>query len=74
MVVDARIFVFRTNVRTRREATLLCNQLHLSGLASRATVDLEDCDRVLRVETDVAEIAEIERLVRGLNIQIEELN
>jgi len=74
MVVADHILVFRTNVSTERQAVDLCNQLYLSGLVSRATLDMEDCDRILRVETSVAVASEIENAVRKMNISIEELN
>lgn len=74
MFVEGHILIFRTNVSTDQQAIDLCNQLHLSGLVSRATLDLEDCDRVLRVETRGAVASEIERVVRKMNIHIEELN
>ncbi|NUN99373.1 MAG: hypothetical protein HUU01_02020 [Saprospiraceae bacterium] len=74
MFVADHIFVFRTNVHTLRQAEDLCNQLQGLGLVSRATLDLEDCDRVLRVESHVAVASEIEKVAREMNIYIEELN
>ncbi|MCB2380053.1 hypothetical protein LGH70_20835 [Hymenobacter sp. BT635] len=43
--------VFKTNVTARRQARLLLNQIHNTFTQYRANFDLEDCDKVLRVES-----------------------
>lgn len=43
--------VFKTNVQTRHHAQLLLNRIHACFGQYRASFDLEDCDRVLRVES-----------------------
>ena len=43
--------VFKTNVTARRQARLLLAQIHATFAQYRANFDLEDCDRVLRVES-----------------------
>ncbi len=42
--------VFSTNVNTPEIARALIDQIHRAVPGSSATIDLEDCDRVLRVE------------------------
>jgi len=44
------IEVFKTNVRTRRHARQLLHQIHVTFAHYRANFDLDDCDRILRVE------------------------
>lgn len=42
--------VFRTNVENLSEAILLIGQIHSTFCDYTANFDLEDCDRILRVE------------------------
>ena len=46
------VLVFRTNVMTHHDVHLALLALHAMLISGeRATIDLEDCDKVLRVET-----------------------
>lgn len=46
------MLVFRTNVQTPRDATTVLRTLRAAfHPIERATFDLEDCDKVLRVES-----------------------
>ncbi|WP_139924911.1 hypothetical protein [Hymenobacter sp. DG01] len=42
--------VFKTNVRGRRHARRLLTRIHATFQTYRASFDLENCDRILRVE------------------------
>ncbi|RPD46196.1 hypothetical protein DNI29_14415 [Hymenobacter sediminis] len=42
--------VFKTNVTARRHAQRLLTRIHKTFRHYRANFDLEDCDRILRVE------------------------
>jgi hypothetical protein len=42
--------VFKTNVRDQQQAELLLEQIHFAFANYTANFDLDDCDRVLRVE------------------------
>ena len=42
--------VFKTNVRRRRHARMLLTRIHAAFAGYRANFDLDDCDRILRVE------------------------
>ncbi|UPL49249.1 hypothetical protein [Hymenobacter sublimis] len=42
--------VFKTNVRARRHARLILDQIHQNFQDYHANFDLEDCDNILRVE------------------------
>ena len=74
MFIEHEIYVFRTDVRTRRLADRLCKNLEKQGLAQRATVDLDDCDKVLRVETRQPAMTKIQALAAVLGVKIEELD
>ncbi|TDH21256.1 hypothetical protein EXU57_20155 [Segetibacter sp. 3557_3] len=42
--------VFKTNVQKRAIANILIDEIHRSFPAYRASFDLDDCDKILRVE------------------------
>ena len=42
--------VFKTNVQEEQHAKLLIEEIHRSFVNYRATFDLQDCDKILRVE------------------------
>ena len=44
------IEVFKTNVQTAGEANTIVELLHIHFPGSRINFDLQDCDRILRVE------------------------
>lgn len=44
--------VFRTNVRHKRQAKLLLNVITRQFPLLKVNFDLEDCDKILRVEGD----------------------
>lgn len=68
-----RIGVFKTNINKRPEANRVCNQLKKEGLVSRATVDLGDCDRILRTVSNKNNLSEIIFAVQSMGFHIEEL-
>lgn len=43
--------VFRTNVKDRDHANSLIDQIHKVFIGCKASFDLEDCDKILRVES-----------------------
>ncbi|MGF7073317.1 hypothetical protein [Mucilaginibacter sp. R-33] len=44
--------VFKTNVNKRRQANMLLNAIHTTFGNHKANFDLDDCDRILRVQCD----------------------
>jgi hypothetical protein len=68
--------VFQTNVRSPQLATTIIQALQNRFIGLKATFDLEDCDRVLRVQSPYGEPAlwaRVVALVRGFGVQIEVL-
>ncbi len=45
------VHVFKTNVREREQADLLCNLVQSEITVQRVNFDLEDCDKIFRVES-----------------------
>jgi hypothetical protein len=64
--------VFKTNVRRQRQATLLFNILSRQFPLLRINFDLDDCDKILRVEGDDISQEKIAELVieNGYNCEI----
>jgi hypothetical protein len=58
--------VFKTNVASRDGAAIVLHQIHKTFPACRANFDLQDCDRILRVENPTGSIdaAAVVALVR----------
>ncbi|HVS93846.1 MAG TPA: hypothetical protein VHE59_17535 [Mucilaginibacter sp.] len=50
--MEAMVEVFKTNVRGKRQAKVLLNILSEHFPLFRINFDLEDCDKILRVEGD----------------------
>lgn len=48
--------VFKTNVERKEDANRLVNRIHANFKGYKANFDLEDCDRILRVECTREEI------------------
>lgn len=75
--VMPNVEVFRTNVASARQAFVVVSlvQAHFAGC--RVTLDLDDCDRVLRVQAyyhnQTLPEETIRRLVSGLGFEIEAL-
>ncbi len=69
--------VFRTNIRTPREAGVVVTMVEAYFAGLRITLDLDDCDRILRVQdrhsTAPLPVSGIRRLVAALGYQIEVL-
>ncbi|CAG5017471.1 hypothetical protein DYBT9275_05779 [Dyadobacter sp. CECT 9275] len=43
--------VFKTNVMNQRQAELILHQIHLFFSYHSVNFDLEDCDKILRIQT-----------------------
>lgn len=67
------IYVFKTSVKTKRLVQQLKPFLNNSLQTSKWNFDLEDCDKILRVDSP-AEISEtVSRLLHGKGFDCEEL-
>ena len=57
--------VFKTNVAEAEQATELVSLLQQHFPSGRVTFDLEDCDRVLRIESEKIEPAHVVQLLNA---------
>lgn len=67
------IAVFKTNVGYKIDYELVLQELNKKYLGRKITVDLEDCDKILRVEGDVFIPNDIQMIVINMGYQCEEL-
>ena len=69
-----RIEVFKTNVTLSKDAKTIVEALARAGQGQKANFDLEDCDKILRVQfSDVRDIniEKILDIVKEANFEIE---
>jgi hypothetical protein len=69
----AKVEVFRTNIYSGKEAGRLTHALLLHFPGFRINYDLEDCDKILRIEGFGIDTALVKSIARELGYLIEEL-
>ncbi|GAB3223527.1 hypothetical protein [Spirosoma arcticum] len=67
------ILVFRTSLRTKRDCQLLAPLLDSQAGIDQWTVDLADCDNVLRVVSAGTPATTVETMVRSIGFDCCEL-
>lgn len=67
------VYVFRTNIEYSRQQAAVCMAVGKLPGVLRCTVDLEDCDRVLRVECKDVALETIAASVRSMGYFVEEM-
>ena len=55
--------VFKTNVQDEEHARMLVHHIHESCGHYKVNFDLEDCDRILRIEANEIELQPIQNLL-----------
>ena len=68
------VLVFRTDLDSRKMVTVAQTALTKLAGIRRATVDMEDCDNVLRIESIGVDPDFISQYLSQLNIYCEELD
>jgi len=67
------VHVFKTNVQAREHAEMLCDLIQNDITVQRANFDLEDCDKIFRVESAAHINHKIIALLRLYGFVCEEL-
>lgn len=67
------ILIFKTNIATPEDRLKVAAVLDQQPFISKWTVDTEDIDRVLRIESAIAATAPIIHLIRSRNYECAEL-
>jgi hypothetical protein len=65
------IEVFKTNVRTKRIASKILRRLSNQYPFAKINFDLEDCDKILRVESEEIIVDEIKQTLSCYDYQCE---
>lgn len=68
------VAVFRTSLQTQQDVSKLANWLTAFHELTRWNVDLEDCDKILRLEGNGIDINQVQTLVRQAGFDCEELD
>lgn len=71
--MGSMIAVFRTSLQTKQDVNKLANWLTAMHELTRWNVDLDDCDRVLRLEGACIDIKCVQVLVQRAGFFCEEL-
>jgi hypothetical protein len=61
-----QIEVFRTNVKTKKNAAMVVNHIKRILPVGKINFDLEDCDKILRIEAKEIQVQPILNLVLDL--------
>lgn len=67
------IYVFKTSVRTKRQVKQLKPHINNILQSQRWNFDLEDCDKVLRVDGEEGIVFRVKRLLNDHRFDCEEL-
>lgn len=67
------VFVFKTNISTRLQTRCLCKQFEELLPVSNWSFDLEDCDKVLRIESSFEVTKQVIQLMQENGYDCEEL-
>lgn len=74
LVAQHQILVFRSNIDNHRKAALACRVLGKIEGVYHVNVDLEDWEKVLRVECDpIIQVRKIEEQISQLGFECSEL-
>lgn len=68
------IFVFKTSVKTKKQIKALKPQIDNILPNAKWNFDLQDCDKILRIESEVNVVNEIQKLLNIHNFYCEELD
>jgi hypothetical protein len=68
------VLVFKTNVNSSRKATRIGNLLAAIPTIKQWNFDLDDCDKVLRIEATESNIKIVSSILRAAGFVCEELN
>lgn len=72
-IQEMECFVFRTNIRNKREVEFISTLLNgISGIAEWS-VDLEDWEKILRVEGTCIQPGQIMSILRSVGVEIQEM-
>jgi hypothetical protein len=67
------IYVFKTSVKTKRQARALKPKIHSILPDAKSNFDLDDIDKILRVESHLDAIGPIINLLRAYDFEYQEL-
>lgn len=73
METNKIVEVFKTSIGNQQESSLVSNVLYVLYPTAKINIDLEDCDRILRIEHNLVPVEEVTKMVKALGHQCEVL-
>jgi hypothetical protein len=67
------VLILKTNIRYKKNVKAVAPLLNGRNSISRWNIDLEDIDKVLRIESDNMELTEVVQLIQEAGFHCEEL-
>ncbi|MEO5591630.1 MAG: hypothetical protein ABIR15_19905 [Chitinophagaceae bacterium] len=67
------VLILKTNIRYKKQVKTVASLLDGQGNISRWNIDLNDIDKVLRIEADDMELTEVVQLIQEAGFHCEEL-
>jgi hypothetical protein len=73
MQTEKIVEVFKTSIENQYDSSLVSNVLYVMYPEAKINFDLEDCDKILRIEHSFVSIEEVTKMVKALGHQCEVL-
>ena len=73
MQTEKIVEVFKTSIENQCDSALVRTVLYVLYPEAKINVDLEDCDKILRIEHSFISIEEVTKMVKALGHQCEVL-
>lgn len=73
MQTNKIVEVFKTSIVNQCDSSLVSNVLYVLYPEAKINIDLEDCDRILRIEHSRVPVEEVIKMVKALGHQCEVL-
>lgn len=67
------VLILKTNIRYKKQVKTVASLLDGQGNISRWNIDLNDIDKVLRIEADDMKLTEVVQLIQEAGFHCEEL-
>ncbi len=71
MEYDKIVEVFKTSIENQYDCSLVSNVLYVMYPEAKINIDLEDCDKILRIEHSSISIEKVTKIVEALGHQCE---
>lgn len=71
---DQRVLIFSSTIKTKKDAEKVDKVLSQLNTIQRWTIDLDDWEKVMKVESNKLTCSEVEAIIESLGYRCSELN